>query len=97
MKWMGNSLKIEKITTMLHLSYKNCQGILMIDERLIEQLEREDSNKKWPISLYQGELRQKRRNRRSLLQQSEIQKNLRVEDRGLEPLTFWIPSRRSPN
>jgi len=21
----------------------------------------------------------------------------RVEDRGLEPLTFWLPARRSPN
>jgi len=22
---------------------------------------------------------------------------VKVEDRGLEPLTFWLPARRSPN
>jgi hypothetical protein len=26
-----------------------------------------------------------------------IVQNYPVEDRGLEPLTFWMPSRRSPN
>ena len=27
----------------------------------------------------------------------EVVQSGRVEDRGLEPLTFWLPARRSPN
>ena len=27
----------------------------------------------------------------------EVVQTGRVEDRGLEPLTFWLPARRSPN
>ena len=27
----------------------------------------------------------------------ETMPNAKVEDRGLEPLTFWLPARRSPN
>ena len=28
---------------------------------------------------------------------TEQQRSGKVEDRGLEPLTFWLPARRSPN
>ena len=34
---------------------------------------------------------------RKALRNSLLRKALQVEDRGLEPLTFWLPARRSPN